>query len=124
MGALAPVIAAAPDPVPVPALAPAPALAPSLAAPDGTFFLEGDHDLLVHHHKLRRKSCNSDSDSELHNGSAVTCRGRCQVHDGVHRLLLEVPVVQVCGGVVHSTVGGNHLVLNREAPLSVGGSEK
>ena len=38
--------------------------------------------------------------------------------------MLEVPVVQVCGGIVCGAVGGVCLVLNREVPLPVGGREK
>ena len=47
----------------------------SLADPSGAVCLEGDDELRVHCQNLRRES--SDSGSELCNGGAVTCRGRC-----------------------------------------------
>ena len=37
---------------------------------------------------------------------------------------MEVPVVQVYGGVVCGAVWGTRIVLNREAPLPVGGEKK
>ena len=94
----------------------------STAAPAGAVCLEGNNELHIHHCELRCYPHNSGR--ELCDGGAVTRRGRCQVCNGIDRLLLEVTVVRVCGGVVRGAVGGTHIVLNQEAPLPVGGSEE
>ena len=78
-------------------------VAPSLAAPADAVFLEGDKDIHVHCQKLRRES--RDSGSDLCDGSTVTCCGRRKVRDGIHCLLLEVPAVRVCGGIVRGSIG-------------------
>ena len=93
-----------------------------MAVPNGVVCLEGNNELCGLRCELY---CDSrDSGRELCNGGMVTHRGRYQVFDGVYHLLLEVPVVRVCGGVVRGLVGGTRLVLNQEAPLPVGGGKK
>ena len=57
----------------------------------GAFIFEGGDKILIHFRELRRES--RDGGCELRNGGVVTCRGRHYVFDGVHRFLLEVPVV-------------------------------
>ena len=65
-----------------------------------------------------------DRGRELGDGGAITGRGCLQVRDGVHCLLLQVPVVRVCGGVVRGDVGSAGIVSQQEAPLPVCGREK
>ena len=83
-------------------------VAPSTAATDCVFCLEGDNDIIVCGFDIRSESC--DSGCELRNGIAVTCRGRRQVCDGIHHLLVEVPVY---GVIVCRSVGGTHIVLQQ-----------
>ena len=47
---------------------------------------------------------------ELRDCLAFTCRGRSQVHNGIHRVLVEVPIIWVYGGVVCRSIGGTCLV--------------
>ena len=93
-----------------------------MAAVDCAFFLEGDNELLINRRNLRHNSRNGAC--QLHNGLAITFRGRRQVRDGVLRVLVEVTVVRVCGGVLRCSMGVARLVLNQEASISVGGGEK
>ena len=81
-----------------------------MAAPVGELRLEGSDKFHVHCYKLCREPLNRGQ--ELCNGVAIACRGCRQVRDSVLRLLLEVPVVWVCGGVVCGAVGGKVLVSN------------
>ena len=76
----------------------------STAAPAGARSLEGSDKLHVY---FRDLCCEPlDRGRELCNGGAIARCGCCQVRDSVHRLLLEVPVVRVCGGVVCGALGG------------------
>ena len=81
-----------------------------MAAPVVELRLEGSDKFHVHCYKLCREPLNRGQ--ELCNGVAIACRGCRQVCDSVLRLLLEVPVVWVCGGVVCGAVGGKVLVSN------------
>ena len=84
--------------------------------------LKGSGELGFHDDKL---CCEPfDCGRELGDGGAIACRGCRQVYDGVHRLLLQVPVVQVCGGIVRGAVGSAGIVSQREAPLPVCRREK
>ena len=94
---------------------------PSTAALSGAVFLEENDELRVNRRELSHESRNSGH--ELCDGGLVTCCGRRYVRDGFHRFLLEAPVVRVCGGAVRGDVGGLRLVMNREAPLPVGGGK-
>ena len=81
-------------------------------------FLEGDNKLLVNGRDLCCGSLDGGREShdggrELRDGLAVNCCGRRQFLDGIHRVLVELPIVRVCGGVVWRFVGGNRLVLWR-----------
>ena len=96
-------------------------VAPSTADPAGAVCLEGNNEIRVHCHEICRES--RDSGRELCNGSAVTRSGFCYFCDVVHRLFLEVNIIQVCGGFLRGAVGGTRLVLNQEAPLPLGSGE-
>ena len=87
--------------------------------PVSAVFLKVDDKHCVHCREIRHEPRNSGC--ELCDGSAVACCGHWQVFDSVNRLLLEVPVFRVCGGVVCGAVGGTCLILNQEEPLPVGG---
>ena len=65
-----------------------------------------------------------DRGRELGDGGAITGRGCRQVRDEVYRLLFQVPVLWVCGGVVSGAVWSAGIVLQQEAPLPVRGREK
>ena len=94
----------------------------STAALAGALNLEGSDKFRVHCYEICCEPL--DRGRELCNGGAIARRGCRQVHDSIHRLLLEVPVVRVCGGIVCGALGGTGLVSNKEAPLPVCGCEK
>ena len=94
---------------------------PSAAAAARAFFLDGKNELLAQRRELCRES--RDGGCQLRNGRVVICCGCCQVCDEIHRVLVEVPVVRVCDGIVRRSVGDFHIVFNLEAPLPVGGGE-
>ena len=104
------------------ASASASAASSSTAAPAGALRLKGSDKLGVHGDELFRETF--DRDRELGDGGAIACRVCRQVCDGVHRLLMQVPAVRVCGSVVCGAVGSAGLVSKREAPLSMCGREK
>ena len=93
-----------------------------MAALTGAVCLEDNGDLCVHRRKLYCEP--RDSSCEMCNGGAFTRHGRQKVCNRVDRLLVEVPVVRVCGGVVRGAVWGTCIVLNKEAPPPVGGGKK
>ena len=94
----------------------------STAAPAGALSLGGSDELQVHCYEL---FCDPlDRGRDLCDVGAIARCGCCQVRNSVHRLLLEVPVVRVCGGVVCGAVGGTGLVSNQELPLPVRGHKK
>ena len=82
----------------------------SKAALVGELSLEGSEEFHVHCYKLYHEPLNRGQ--ELCNGVAIARRGCRQVHDSVQSLLLEVPVIRVCGGVVYGAIGGKVLVSN------------
>ena len=94
----------------------------STASPAGALRLKVSEKLGVHGEKLCREPF--DRGRELVDGGAIARRGCCQVRDSVHLILFQVPVVQVCGGVVCGAVGSAGLVSKREAPLPVCGHKK
>ena len=97
-------------------------VAPSTAALAGAICLDIGDKLCVCRREICCEPC--DHSYELCNGGAVTRRGHFQVCDYVDRLLLEAPILRVCGGVVRGAVGGTRLILNRDAPLPVGVGKK
>ena len=82
----------------------------STAALAGALSLEGSDELRVHCYELCHESL--DLGRDLCNSGAIARRGCCQVRNSVHHLLLEVPVVRVCSGVVCGAVGSTSLVSN------------
>ena len=94
-----------------------PASASSTAAPAGALRLEGSDKLCAHGYELCSEPL--DHGRELGDGGAIACRGCRQVCDSVHRFLLKVPVVRVCGGIVCGAVESSVIVSKQEAPLPV-----
>ena len=82
----------------------------STAAPTGLLSLQGSDKLGVHSDKLLREPF--DRGRELGNGGVSAGCGCCQVRDGVHRILLQVPVVWVYSCVVCGAVGSAGLVVS------------
>ena len=94
----------------------------STAALAGSLRLKGSDELGIHGDKLCRKPF--DRGRKLGDCGMIAGRGYRQVCNGIHRLLLQVPVVRLCGGVVRGVVGSAGIVSQREAPLPVCGLKK
>ena len=92
------------------------------AALSGSLRLQGSDELGVHGDKLCHEPF--DHGHDLGNGGTIAGCGCCQVCDGVHCLLLQLPVVWVCCGVVRGAVGSAGIVSQQEGPLPVCCREK